>query len=178
MQNKILAVLLLAGAVTYGVRAQDTVISNAGTAAIAQPTPMAPAPAAAAAPAPAPNQVIYLPRLPSAAELTNTAAAQGLAIEQISETGAQVVVVYKYGNGQTNTVAYQLLPTSTAPVATTTTTVVTPAPAPTVVYQTAPSVVYYETYRPYYYPRYYAPPVSLHLGFGYSHFHGGGRHRW
>lgn len=117
------------------------------------------------APSPAPNEVVYVQQLPSAAELTRAAAAQNVQIERIDQTQSQVVVVYKYSNGQENTVAYQPLsqanavptPTTPAPAATT-------APQTTVVY----SSPYY--YDPYYYPGWgwWGPPVVV--GFG---FHGG-----
>ncbi len=176
MQNKLLPVLILAAAAASGLRAQDS--------GVATPAPMQAAPAAqdqALQTAPTPNQVIYAPRLPTASEVSAVAAAQGLTIVQISQTSTQVTVITRNSAGLLNTVAYQLLPTSTAP-APTTTTVVTPAPAPTVIYETAPQVIYYDS-APYYYgPRYYSPPVSLSFGFGYSHFsgghggwHGGGR---
>lgn len=181
MQNKLVPLLILATAATSGLWAQD-----AGVQTPASPAPVqAPAPATVQS-APVPNQVIYSPRLPTPAELSSIAAAQGLTIEQINQTATQVTVITRNSAGQTNTVAYQLLPT--APT-TTITTVVAPTPAPTVVYQTQPviyqaqpEVIYYDS--PYYYrPRYYYPPVSLSFGFGYSHFSGGshwhgGGHGW
>jgi hypothetical protein len=155
--------------------------------------------ATAATPAPAPNQTIYVPRLPSAQELSDAAGTQqGVAIDRIEQTDSKVTVVYKFSNGQTNTVAYQVLPTANAVPANgapatagqTTTRVVTTTPPPTIVYRTAPRVVYYDDpYYPYsYYPGYYWPPVSLSLGLGYvwhggHHYHGhggwhhGGGHR-
>lgn len=180
MQHKFLPVLLAATLVTCGLRAQDTTNASPTTP---PPAPQAPTSAPAAAPvatapqtAPAPNQIIYAPRLPSASELANVAAAQGLTIDQISQTANQVTAIYRSKDGQTNTVAYQLLPTAGS--ATATTTVVVPNPAPTVVYETAPRVVYYDSYDPFW-PRYYYPPVSLHLGFGYYHGWGGGyHHHW
>src|SRR2546430_5190207 len=64
-----------------------------------------PAQTPASAPsAPAPNQTIYVPRLPSAAELTNAAAAQGLSVEKIEQTSAQVTAFYKSSAGQTSIV--------------------------------------------------------------------------
>lgn len=186
MQNKILPVLIAATLGVCGARAQDT-----GIVTPSSPAPAAQQQAATAqqpqvvmqAQAPAPNQVIYSPRLPSPTELTNVAAAQGLTVEQISQTATQVTAVYRYPNGQTNTVAYQLLPTSSAPAST---TVVVPGQPTTVIYDQTPRVIYYDRYD--YWPRYYYPPVSLSLGFGYSggwgrggHWgggHYGGGHRW
>lgn len=180
MHTKLLPVLIAGALLTVSARAQDPAVATptpAGPQAAPQQVQSVP-PAQAAAPAP--NQVIYSPRLPSPAELTSAAAAQGLAVDQISQTANQVTVVYRNNAGQVNTVAYQLLPTG----ANTTTTVVVPSPAPTVVYQTAPSVVYYDTYGPYW-PRYYYPPVSVSLGFGYYHgwghggyYRGGWGHHW
>lgn len=142
-----------------------------------QPAQQAPA-APQVQTAPAPNQIIYSPRLPTAAELTSVAAAQGVTVEQISQTANQVTVITRNSSGQTNTVAYQLLPTPgmAAPASA---TIVAPAPtvvtpAPTIVYQQAPQVIYYETREPYWPRYYYRPPVSLHLGFGFSHYSGGG----
>jgi hypothetical protein len=145
-------------------------------------------------------QIVYMPQLPSAAEVTNAAAAQGLTVERIVQTSTQVIAYYRDANGQTSSVAYQSLPpasngsAASAPATTTTSaptvvvtsppqTVVT-APQPTVVYQTAPRVYY--DYPPYYYPPVWYPPVSLSFGFGYGygygyrhgypHHHGGHRH--
>jgi hypothetical protein len=166
----ILAVPLLAA----GARAQ----AQQSTAAVV--TPSSPAPAVAQAAPAAPNQVIYVPRLPTAAELSNAAAASsGVSVERIEQSSAQISITYKYTNGQTNTVAYQLLPAGN-PTAQPQTTVVQTAPAPTVVYTPPPRVIYYE--EPVYYPRYYYPyypPVSFSFGFshGYGHRHyGGGFH--
>lgn len=178
MQTNLLPLLLAAALVTSGLRAQDS--STPSTT----PPPSAPTSAPAAAPvvtqaAPAPSQIIYSPRLPTAAELTSVATAQGLAVEQINETSTQVTAIYKNNTtGQVTTIAYQLLPTATAPA----TTIAVPTPAPTtVIYQPATRVIYYDDYP--YYPRYYYPPVSLSLGFGYYHGWGGGHwgggyHHW
>lgn len=137
-------------------------------------TPTTPAPAVAPAPLPAANRVIYAPRLPGAAELTNVGKAQGLSVERIDQTATQVTVVYQNANGQANTVAYELLPTATtAPVR----TVVPTSPPPAVVYEPAPRVYYYDSYPPdyYYRPDYWYPPVSLSFGFGFrgGNYHGG-----
>jgi hypothetical protein len=132
-----------------------------------------PAPTAVVPATTAPSQVIYSPRLPTPAELTNAATAQGVTIARIEQSTSQVTVTYQLANGQTNVVSYQLLPAAGSAVATTT-------PPPTVV-ETAPRVVYYEPaygYYPAYYPGYWYPPVSVRLGFGYGFrggygFHGG-----
>lgn len=190
MQKKLLPVMLVAVLSAGAARAQDTTVVTPTTPAPAVETPASAAPVAAApvqAPAattvtqaapgavvaPAPNQVIYSPRLPTATELANVAAAQGQTIEHINQTATQVTVIYRNANGAASTVAYQLLPNAGSPA--TSAPVVVPAPAPTVIYQQTPQVIYYDTYD-YYRPRYYSrPPVSLHFGFGYSHFHHHGR---
>lgn len=155
-------------------------LAGSAWAQIVQPTTPAPAvPAIAPAAALVPNQTIYSPRLPGVNEVTSIAAAQGLTVERIEQTASQVTVVYKYANGQTNTVAYLLLPGTAGASAP---GVVQATPPPTVVYyEPAPRVVYYDGYGPGYYssPGYWYPPVSIGLGFdfrggGRGGFHGGG----
>jgi uncharacterized membrane protein YgcG len=169
--NSILTVIALATTlVATGAMAQSS----------SQATPTTPtAPAAAVNPMPAPNQIIYLPQLPSPASLVNVAAAQGLSVEQISQTSSQIIVVYKYGNGQTNTVCYQLLSTAgAAPVAAAAAPVV--VPAQTAVIYSTPAPAYY--CDPYYYPWPWFGPVAVGLDFGFrggyynGGFHGGGFH--
>lgn len=155
MKTKIVSAFVITAAILAGgALAQTPVVTSA---------PM-PAPVVAASATPTPNQVVYAPRLPSAAELSSAAAAQGLTVLKIEQSGSEIIAVYQYPNGQVNTVAYQMLPPTTA--------YAPGAPqsgAPTtVVYADAPQVVYYE--RPAYYPYYWYPPVSLNVGFG---FHGG-----
>jgi len=167
MKTKFITVFLLSSGFLAGGACAQTVQA-------ATPAPAAPTVATAAAPAP--NQIVYGVRLPSINELTNVAAAQGIAVERIEQSASQVTVVYKYANGQTNTVAYLLLPGASgasAPVAATPTT-----PPPAVVYEPAPRVVYYDDYGPgYYYPGYWYPPVAIGLGFGFrGGYHGGYRH--
>jgi len=137
------------------------------------------APASASA---APNETIYVQQLPSPSELASGATAGGVTIEKIDQTSDQITVVYKYTNGQTNTVAYR--PIAAAGSAATSGAVIpatTPAPAvsttQTVIYS-EPAPVYYYYPASYYYPTYYPwgwyPPVSLHVGFGFrGGFHGG-----
>jgi len=197
MNTKMLSPFVVAAAlVATGARAvaADTVaLSPTEAASPAQP---AVAPALAL---PTPNQIVYVPRLPTAQEITNAAAAQNIAIDQIQQTSTQVIAVYRYGAGQTNVVSYQVLPTATAGVPVTTTQAPTVVyqqqPTTTVVYQSAPRVVYYSD--PVYYPNYYwwPGPVSVSLGLGYGWgghwgggyrggyhggYHGGGHggHRW
>ncbi|MEO6874330.1 MAG: hypothetical protein ABI222_05865 [Opitutaceae bacterium] len=154
-------------------------------------TPSSPAPAVDVAAVPQASQVVYSPRLPSASELMNVASAQGLTIDKMVQTAGQMTVVYRSANGQTNTVAYLLLPSagstaiapvvssdavsavSTAVVGTTTPTMVVvqqPATTTRVVYSPAP--VYYD---PFFYPAYYNPwyaPVSVNVGWGFGYYGG------
>jgi hypothetical protein len=178
-----------------GARAQ-----SAGDSAVAQPSSQAPAvasmpgtntPVVVQAPSGATTptgvtQIVYTPQLPTAAELTNAAAAQNLTVERIVQTSNQVIAFYRTANGQPMNVAYQSLPPTGTPAAgSAAPAVVVTSPAPTVVsapprtviYEPAPRVVYYD-YPSYYYPRVWYPPVSLSFGFGYRHFHhhGGFRH--
>lgn len=124
------------------------------------------------------NQIVYQPRLPSPAELTTAAAAQGLTVERIVQSANQVVAAYRNVSGQLFTVAYQTLPPSGA-ASGATVVLASPDPAvvhvapPPAVYETAPRVIYYDAPDYYYYPRYYYPPVSFGFGFGYRSFHGG-----
>jgi hypothetical protein len=127
-----------------------------------------------ASPMPTPNSIIYIPRLPTPAELSNAAAVQGLSIEKMEQTGDHITVLYRYADGQFNTVAYQLLPTPGAGgPAPATPAAVVPAATTTVVYP-APSYYYYD---PFYYPWPWPwfGPVSFRVGvgYGYGHFRGG-----
>jgi hypothetical protein len=158
-----------------------------GTAAFAQSSVQAQTPARQAAPvavAPAPNEVIYLPQLPSAGDLAASASgSQGVTIQRIDQTSSDITVVYRFSNGQTNTVAYRLIAqadSSAVPAPAGYSAV--PAPttaAPAVVYAAAapyyPAPYYYD-YAPYgfFWPGWY-PPISIGLGFGFrGGFHGGG----
>ena len=189
MKTKLFPLFVLAaGFIAVGARAQVA-------------TPSSPAPAIDTQAVPQANQVVYAPRLPSATELTNVAAAQGLSIDKIVQTVSQMTVVYRSANGQTNTVAYVLLPAAGNSSPSNTVAVAAPSsPAPQVAYSPAPSsqVVYYAAtpapapvyyYDPFYYPSAYygAPwygPVSIGVGFGFGYrggyggyhggYHGGG----
>jgi hypothetical protein len=122
---------------------------------------------------PAPDQIIYLPQLPTPASLVNVASAQGVSIEQISQTSSQIIVTYKYGNGQTNTVCYQLLSTAgAAPVAAAAAPVV--VPQTTVIYARPAPAYYYDYYDdPFYAPWPWFGPVGIGFGFGFHEgFHG------
>lgn len=175
MNTKLFSLVVLSAACTTGrVGAQTESVSSAPAAG--QPAAVAPAVVAV------PNQTVYSARLPGVEELSAAAAAQGLTVERIEQTAARVTAVYKNAAGQTTTVAYLLLPgasVATAGAPAPAGTVAVPAtPAPTVVYYTpAPRVVYYDDYAPAYYygyPRYWGPPISIGLGFGYR---GGGYYR-
>ncbi len=183
MKTKLFSLLVIpAGLLALGAQAQVA-------------APSSPAPAVDVVSTPQANQIVYAPRLPSTTELTNVAAAQGLSIDKIIQTASQMTVVYRSANGQTNTVAYLLLPAagstaanevpapsavpSGAVMGTTTQTVIAaPSPAPQVVYAT-PAPIYY--YDPFYYPAYYSypwySPVSVSIGWGFGYhggYHGGG----
>jgi len=141
------------------------------------PTPTPAAPPAVVVSA-TPNEIIYLPRLPEPTELTNAASAQGITVQQIAQSSGQVTVIYRYADGQTHTVAYQLLPTAgSAPAAAPAAVTGIPAAPATVVYA-APAAVYpapYYYYDPFYYPWPWFGPVSFRVGLGYSfHRFGGG----
>lgn len=134
-----------------------------------------------------PDRIVYSGQLPSVAQLTQTARAQGLTIAAITQTAAEIAVTYRLQDNSTRTVSYQLLPTNddgTAVVEPAPATVVTtPAPEPVQVVEEAepaPTVVYrYRYYDPYDYdPFYWSPaPVSVHLGFGFGgHYRYGGGH--
>ncbi len=170
-----------------------TLFAAGATAQTANPTPPAATHAAPKAPAaepaatiqpmqaPAPNQIIYIPQLPSPGALVAAATAQGVTVELINQTSTQITVVYRFSNGQTNTICYQLLSaaaTAQAPaqMPAGATTVAVP-PSTTVIYA-PPGPAYY--YDPFYYPWPWYAPVSVSLGFGFhgrdGYFHGGGGH--
>ncbi len=123
-----------------------------------------------------PNQIVYAQRLPSVPDLTSAAAAQGITIDRIEQTSAQITAVYRYANGQINTVAYLLLPTAGATATLSTAPVLTPStPAPAVAYNATPRVVYYDDYNDYwsgYYPYYWYPPVAFRVGLGFNYHYG------
>jgi hypothetical protein len=184
MHSKLLTGLLAAALVSVATaQSQNTSATTAnGVVKPTVPAPAANAPTASAAPvAPASaetnavTQVVYAPKLPTAAELKTAAEAQGLKLERVVQTQIQVIAFYRDGNGHETTVAYQSVPPTGTPAAAPATVVTTPQ---TVIYQ-SPRVVYYDDYPTYYaYPRYYYPPVSLSFGFGFGRgfYHGGYRH--
>ena len=113
---------------------------------------------------PAPNSIIYIPRLPTPAELSNAAAAQGLTIAKMEQTSDHITVVYEYSNGQTNTICYQLLSTAGvatapgAPAPASSATAVVPASTTTVVYPDPGTITTTPIYYPWGWPWY--GPVS------------------
>jgi hypothetical protein len=129
-----------------------------------------------------PNQTIYVPRIPTPAELTKVAAAQGSTVSQINQTADSITIEYKLPSGQLSVVAYRSIASiegvegAQATVATPTTpapTYVQPPVERTVIYTEAPD--YYTSPYYYGYPYYYGPwfgPVGLSFGFGW---HGGRR---
>jgi hypothetical protein len=153
----------------------------------AQTATGAPAPQAATAP----NEVIYLPTLPTAADLIHAAAAsRGVAIQKIDQTSSQITVVYKFDNGQINTISYQLIAagdSGAVPVASASGVPAPATPAPTVVYQTYPGPYYYAAAAPYpgyYWPDYWLAPLAVGLDIGFrggyhgGWYHGGGHRGW
>lgn len=180
------AAALWVGTARAQTSAAEPVAQPSSPAPSVQTTPPASAPAVVNAPTQQPvTQTVYMPQLPSAAELMNAAAAQGFTVERIVQTSGQIIAFYRNANGQATTVAYQSLPPSAAPVAAPATSaparvVVVSPPPQTVVYETVPRVIYYQDYPRYYYPPVYYPPVSFSFGLGYRSYHGGGhfhRHR-
>jgi len=172
--------IIATAALTTALFATGTFAQTTETAA-APAANQTPAPAAAISPAspmPAPNSIIYIPRLPTPAELSGAATAQGLTIAKMEQTSDRITVVYQYANGQMNTVSYQLLGSAgvaPTPVASATPTPTAVVPATSTVVYTAPA--YYGD--PYYYGYgwgwpWYAP-VTVGLGFGFhtGHFYGG-----
>lgn len=173
-------------------------VLGAGVGALAQApaaAPTEPAPIVAEA-QPRPDRIIYSGQLPSVAQLTQTAKAQGLTIANITQTAAEIAVTYRLQDNSARTVSYQLLPTNAdgtaavEPAPGNVPVTVVPAPTQVIVTEPAPTVVYRTGYYdPFYYdPFYWGPraPVSVHLGFGFGsyrhgghyggHFHHG--HRW
>jgi hypothetical protein len=150
----------------------------AGTALVAQDN--APAPTVTSAPPPPPptsapvqtpvDGLIYVQKLPSAAQLTADAEAEGMTVTRMEQLADRTIVTYRYASGNSRTFAY----TTTLPEDPDTVIGTAPA-APHVSTAPAPSytVVYSEPAPVYYYPRYYDPywprsSVSIGLGFGRS----------
>lgn len=180
----------LGAAALFGASAGAFAADAPASAAPAEPAPVV------AESQPRPDRVVYAGQLPSVAQLTQTAKAQGLTVASITQTDSEVAVTYRLQDRSTRTVSYQLLPTNAdgtadiEPPPGHVAVAVTPAPepAPVQVVEVAeppPTVVYrYRYYDPFYYdPFYWGPraPVSVHLGFGFGghrpHHHGHFHHR-
>lgn len=188
MNTKSVSFLALGAAALLGAAssiAADTVPAPASSAAAPVATAAAAEPEIVA-PAVQPDRTIYSGQLPSVAQLTQTAQAQGLTIANISQTARDITVTYRLSNHSTRTISYQLLPEAVAaPAPASVPAVVQTAPTTVQVveYTPAPPTVIYRTYDPYYYDPFYWPrvPVSVNLGFGWGfrgghgHFHGGRR---
>lgn len=58
---------------------------------------------------PTPSEIIYLPQLPPASELAKFAAARGMKIVSIHQTGSEEVAAYEMPGGQTRAVAYRVI---------------------------------------------------------------------
>jgi len=119
--------------------------------------PASPSPAPVAV---TPDQIIYAAQLPTVADLTHAAAVQGLAVNQIVQTASDITVTYRFANGQTRTISYQLLVAGNQ------------SPVQPVVASAAPVVVvapYTDAYcyGPYYYGPWY-PPIAVRIGAGFG----------
>jgi len=134
------------------------------------------------APAVPADRIIYAGQLPSVAQLTQTAQAQGLAIAAIVQTARDITVTYRLTNNTTRTISYQLLPeaqpTAVMPASTAPVVETAPTTVQVVEYAPPPRTVVYRYYDPYYYDPFYWPrvPVSVNLGFGWTFRGGHGGH--
>ena len=127
---------------------------------------------------PAPNELIYVPAIPTAAELSQTAVAQGQTIASIRQVNGEEIVTYRLSDNRVNIVAYLPLSAagSAAPAASGAATLVptpstaAPAVGPAVVYE-SPSPDYSYDYPDYYPWGWYSGP---YFGFGYGYGYGRG----
>lgn len=135
------------------------------------------------APAPEPVRVdglIHVQQLPSTAQLTKDAEAEGMSITRMEQSADRIVVTYRYASGNERTFAYTtVLPEN--PDAQVDAPPAMPAPE-----SPRYTVIYREPAPVYYYPRYYYDPYpfrssfSIGLGFGNfghygrSHYYHGG----
>jgi hypothetical protein len=153
----------------------------AGTALIAQDyapaptvtsTPPPPAPAAA----PEPVQVdglIHVQQLPTPAQLTRDAEAEGMAITRMDQLSDRIIVTYRYASGNTRTFAYTAtLPTNPNHE------IAQEAPPPARSLEQSYTVIYTEPAPVYYYPRYvrsydsYWPRSTFSFGIGFGRNYG------
>jgi hypothetical protein len=153
MKTTAISLVFAAGLVTAGASAAETAVA-----------PTIPPPTGTIAVQAAPDQIVYAQQLPGIVELTKVAAAQNLAVRQITKSANEVTITCQLADGQTKTVSYRLLANAGSnPVQ-----VVSPAPVPAVPVGTC---YYCDSIYPYGYPFAYGyPSVSIRLG--------GGFHRW
>jgi len=166
--------LALVGAVSgAALFAQDN-----GSAPTVSSTPPPPPPASAAAPAPQTpvDGLIHVQKLPSPAQITADAEAEGMTVTRMDQESDRIIVTYRYASGNTRTFAYTtVLPTNPDnEIGASTVTSAPPPPAPNY------SVIYTEPAPVYYYPRYvspyydsYWPRTSLSIGLGFGRGFGG-----
>ena len=154
----------------------------AGTALVAQnnaPAPTVtntppPPPPQAATPTTTPVQVdglIHVQEMPTSAQLTRDAEAEGMTITRMEQLSDRTIVTYRYASGNTRTFAYtQTLPTDPdKEIAAPTQTVIgSSQPSYTVVYTEPAPVYYYPRYVRSYDPYYYGPRTSLSIGLGFG----------
>jgi len=159
-------------------------LTSGALAQTSSPAPATPSTEiSATTPLPTPNEIVYVPRLPTPADITKGAQVKSISVERISQTNSQVDVVYRTAEGKIDTTSYRLLADAGTAGPTTTSSVAVPSsPAPavaiagtttpsTVVYTPAPAtrVYYYPDYY-YDYPGYWYPPVSFGIGIGYRSY--------
>lgn len=132
-------------------------------------TPPPPPPAAASVSESVPvDGLIHVQKLPTPAQITSDAEAEGMTVTRMEQLADRIVVTYRYASGNTRTFAYTTtLPTDPdKEVAGVAPPPAAPAPSYTVIY-TEPAPVYY-------YPRYvrtydpYWPATTFSFGFGRS----------
>jgi hypothetical protein len=150
----------------------------AGAALVAQDNPPAaaspntpPPPPPAAAPEPVQvDGLIHVQQLPTAAQLTRDADAEGMTITRMDQLSDRIIVTYRYASGNTRTFAYTTtLPTDPdKEIARTPVPAPAPAPSYTVVYTEPAPVYYYPRYVRSYDPYWPRSSVSIGIGFGRS----------
>lgn len=117
--------------------------------------------------------LIHVQQLPTAAQLTRDADAEGMTITRMDQSTDRIVVTYRYASGNTRTFAYTtVLPEDPDTQVGAPPAMPSPEPAPRyeVIYSEPPPPVYYTTR--YYSPRYYDPypfGSSLSIGLGFGH---------
>jgi hypothetical protein len=147
----------------------------------------APAPTVTANPPPPPpssarestpvDGLIHVQKLPTTAQLTADAEAEGMSVMRMQQLPDRIIVTYRYASGNTRTFAY----TTTLPEDPETATNNAPAAAPvassspnyTVIYSEPAPVYYSPRYVPAYDPYWPTTSVSIGLGFGRTFGFGG-----